>query len=237
MKHPMKRLLSCGLLTTLLVTSTSQTLTVSAESNSINEQNMKVATEGDATKTEEKTTKVKKSVKKVFKKKGYTNAQVHIRKRPTSKSKSLKILKLNTKVKYNNYNSKWVEIKYKKSTAYIYKKYISKKKTKKLKVYTWNGPKLTKSKGVNYGPSGKETYYNLNMSGVVRIMKNQGYNYKYWIRKDGCKMYGDYIMVAANLKLRPRGSLVKTSLGMGIVCDTGGFAKSNPTALDIATNW
>lgn len=237
MKHPMKRLLSYGLLASLLVTSPSQTLTVSAESNSINEQKTKVATEGDATKTEKKAIKVKKSVKKVFKKKGYTNTKVHIRKKPTSKSKSLKILKLNTKIKYNNYNKKWVEIKYRKGTAYIFKKYISKKKTKKLNIYTWNGPKLTKSKGVNYGPSGKETYYNLNMSGVVRIMKSQGYNYKYWIRKDGCKMYGNYIMVAANLRLRPRGSLVKTSLGMGIVCDTGGFAKSNPTALDLATNW
>ena len=50
-------------------------------------------------------------------------------------------------------------------------------------------------------------------------------------------MLGDYVMVAANFGLRPRGSLVPTSMGMGIVCDTGGFAAANPTQLDIATAW
>ena len=64
-----------------------------------------------------------------------------------------------------------------------------------------------------------------------------GYDYEYWVRDDGVKMLGDYVMVAANLNLRPRGSLVETSLGTGIVCDTGGFAKKNPTQLDIAVTW
>ena len=87
------------------------------------------------------------------------------------------------------------------------------------------------------GPSGKETYYNLDMSGVVRIMRSMGNKDKYWVRSDGVKMLGKYVMVAANLQLRPRGSHIQTSLGMGIVCDTGGFAASNRTQLDIATNW
>ena len=108
---------------------------------------------------------------------------------------------------------------------------------------TWTGPKLTKSKGVNWGPQGKETYYNLNMSGVVKIMRNMGYdstNYPYWVRDDGCKMLGPYIMVAANLSHFPRGSIVECSLGWAIVCDTGGFAKNGDIGynqLDIATNW
>lgn len=102
---------------------------------------------------------------------------------------------------------------------------------------TWNGPKLTPSAGVNYGPSGKETYYNLPMNGVISIMRSMGNNAQYWVRADGVKMLGDYVMVAAHLGLRPRGSLVPTSLGMGIVCDTGGFANGNPTQLDIATAW
>ena len=104
----------------------------------------------------------------------------------------------------------------------------------------WNGSKLTKSKGVNYGPSGKETYYNLPMGGVIKIMRNMGYNetdYPYWVRDDGAKMLGNYIMIAANLQLRPRGTIVDTSLGKGIVCDTGDFAKNNPTQIDIAVNW
>lgn len=102
---------------------------------------------------------------------------------------------------------------------------------------TWNGSVLTKSKGVNYGPSGKETYYNLPMGGVVSIMRSMGNTDPYWVRADGCKMLGNYIMVAANLSVHPRGSLVETSLGTGIVCDTGGFAASNPNQLDIAVSW
>ena len=119
--------------------------------------------------------------------------------------------------------------------------------------YHWDGAVLTASKGTNQGPSGKETYYNLDMSGIVSGLNRGGWVYTqcvdqslidhildtsgYWIRDDGCKMFGDYIMVAANLSVHPRGSLVPTSLGMGIVIDTGGFAYGNPNQLDIATNW
>ncbi len=102
---------------------------------------------------------------------------------------------------------------------------------------TWTGPKLTKYKGVNYGPTGKETYYNLPMQGVVNIMRRMGYHagsYPYWVRDDGCKMLGSYIMVAANLKHFPRGSVVETSLGRGLVCDTG-YLEWNQ--LDLAVNW
>ena len=103
--------------------------------------------------------------------------------------------------------------------------------------YVSNGNCLTAAGGVFYGPSGKETYYNLDMSGVISIMRGIGNNDQYWVRSDGVKMLGDYVMVAANLNIRPRGSLVETSLGTGIVCDTGGFAAVNPTQLDIAVNW
>ena len=101
----------------------------------------------------------------------------------------------------------------------------------------WKGPVLTPGRGVNYGPSGKETYYNLDMSGVVNIMRGMGNTDEYWVREDGCKMLGDYIMVAANLNIHPRGSIVETSLGEAIVCDTGGFASRNPTQIDIAVTW
>jgi len=102
---------------------------------------------------------------------------------------------------------------------------------------SWSGPVLSPSAGVVQGPSGRETYYNLDMSCVVSIMRGMGNNDPYWVRGDGAKMLGDYVMVAANFGLRPRGSLVPTSMGMGIVCDTGGFAAANPTQLDIATAW
>lgn len=101
----------------------------------------------------------------------------------------------------------------------------------------WEGGILTAHKGVNRGPSGKETYYNLPMDGIVNMMHNLGYEGEHWIREDGVHMFGEYVMVAANLSVHPRGSIVETSLGMGRVCDTGGFARKNPTQLDIATNW
>ncbi len=100
-----------------------------------------------------------------------------------------------------------------------------------------DGSVLTVSGGVNYYYDQKETYYNLNMDGVVSIAHDLGIEGEYWIREDGCKMLGDYIMIAADLSVHPRGSLVPTSLGMGIVVDTGGFAAANPTQVDIAVNW
>ena len=101
----------------------------------------------------------------------------------------------------------------------------------------WSGKALTRSAGVVQGPNGKETYYNLDMSGVVNIMRNMGIVEKYWVREDGCKMYGDYIMCAADLSIHPRGSLVESSLGTCIVCDTGSFIYQNPQQLDIAVTW
>lgn len=102
------------------------------------------------------------------------------------------------------------------------------------------GPHITPESGVFNGPSGFETYYNLDMSGCIYYMRLLGYSeadYPYWVREDGAKMFGPYIMVAANLNIRPKGTIVACSLGTAIVVDTGGFAYSNPTQLDIAVAW
>lgn len=117
-----------------------------------------------------------------------------------------------------------------------------KEEEKKLTVVeaSYSGTKLSRSRGSIQGPSGKETYYNLNMSGVVSIMRRMGFSeseYPYNVRADGVKCLGPYVMVAAHLGKRPRGSKVQTSLGTGMVCDTGGFAANNPTQIDIATAW
>lgn len=106
--------------------------------------------------------------------------------------------------------------------------------------FQWDGEVLNSFNGVANGPSGYETYYNLPMGGVVAIMRDLGYDetsYPYWVREDGVKMLGDYVMVAANLDERPYGTILPSSLGMAIVCDTGTFAMSNPTQLDIAVDW
>lgn len=106
--------------------------------------------------------------------------------------------------------------------------------------FTWEGEVLNKRVGVVDGPVGKETYYNLNMSGVVYYMRLLGYEeeeYPYWVRDDGAKMFGKYVMVAANLDVYPKGSIIPCSLGMAIVCDTGSFAKNNYYQLDVAVTW
>lgn len=104
----------------------------------------------------------------------------------------------------------------------------------------WNGQPLTAGRGSITGPSGRETYYNLNMSVCVRIMRGMGFSeaeFPYEVRADGVKTLGGYVMVAANLGIRPKGSFIMTSCGPGIVVDTGGFASRNPTQLDLAVNW
>lgn len=104
-----------------------------------------------------------------------------------------------------------------------------------------SGNKLTRRLGVFNNRWGhKETYYNLNMSGVVEIMRNNGFSskkYPYWVRADGVKMLGPYIMIAANLNRVPRGKIVQTSLGTAIVADTGSFVRTNPDQYDIAVSW
>lgn len=104
----------------------------------------------------------------------------------------------------------------------------------------WDGAVLSKSKGVVIGPSGKETYYNLSMTSIINSMRRRGFSeeeYPYWVRSDGVKMLGGYVMVAANYSIRPLGTKLETSLGYGIVCDTGSFVKNNPTQIDIAVTW
>ena len=96
---------------------------------------------------------------------------------------------------------------------------------------------LTASAGRVTGPTNEETYYNLPMSKVVQSMRNRGYSeeeYPYWVRDDGVKMLGEYVIVAADLDLHPKGTVVETSVGQGLVCDTGEFTED---IYDVATNW
>ena len=85
----------------------------------------------------------------------------------------------------------------------------------------------------------KETYYDLPMSGVMRLVAGTcGVPATYSVRADGAKVDADgYVLVAAHLGRYPRCSVVETSLGPGKVYDTGTFAESNPEQFDLATDW
>ena len=98
---------------------------------------------------------------------------------------------------------------------------------------------LTAKGGVNYFGEQKETWYNLPMDRIYEKADQRfGSHHKRWTRSDGCKMYGPFIMCAANWQEHPYGSLVESSLGTCIVLDTGAFATpENLKQIDIATNW
>lgn len=103
-----------------------------------------------------------------------------------------------------------------------------------------NGTGLTQGKGAQYwtdskGVSHRETYYDLDMGRVMQSCGQGGY---YTVRPDGAKVDRDgYILIAANYGMYPKCSLVETSLGIGKVYDTGGFAAKHPTGFDLATDW
>ena len=100
--------------------------------------------------------------------------------------------------------------------------------------------RISVSRGVYMGPSGRETYYNLYMGNCVNYMRDLGYDeiqYPYWVRDDGAKMLGNYVMCAANWHIRPKGTIIPTSLGDAIVVDTGDFVSEFPNGVDLAVDW
>lgn len=98
---------------------------------------------------------------------------------------------------------------------------------------------LTKKGGVNYYKGQKETYYNLDMTRIYeKADKNFGSHHKKWIRDDGVKMYGPYVVLAVPFDVYPYGTTdIPTSLGLGIALDTGKFAETNKNAVDVAVDW
>ena len=103
-----------------------------------------------------------------------------------------------------------------------------------------DGGGLTVSKGAHIftdskGVAHRETYYDLNMSVVMRSCGQGG---RYSVRPDGAKVDAQgYIIIAANYGNYPKCSVVETSLGPGKVYDTGGFAERHPFGFDLATDW
>jgi len=135
---------------------------------------------------------------------------------------------------YDCADAEWGVVQLEEDLVYVLRECLS--DSNPLDAVCYSNP-LNSHVGRVNGPSGQETYYNLDMSYCVRRMKSLGYEGDYWVREDGVKMFGDYVMVAADFDIRPLGTLVPTSLGVGIVVDTGTFTETNPYGLDIATTW
>lgn len=79
-----------------------------------------------------------------------------------------------------------------------------------------------------------ETWYDLPMKRVVQNAQAAGIPAEYWVRDDGAKMFGPWVIVAAHPSVT-KYSIVQTSLGEGIVLDR--HTTGEPELLDIATDW
>lgn len=140
------------------------------------------------------------------------------------------------------YDDYWVVIQWSNDALYVSSEYLQSEYPEDPEVktynYTWNGEVLNSVNGKIHGPSGVETYYNMEMGNIVDRMYYKGYCYEYWIRSDGVKMLGDYVLIAADFDKYPIGTLVETSLGIGIVADTGSFVDNGSGVdFDIAVSW
>lgn len=79
-----------------------------------------------------------------------------------------------------------------------------------------------------------ETWYNRPMNRVVQRAQDVGIPAEYWERSDGVKMFGPWVIVAADLSVT-RYTRIQTSLGEGIVLDN--HTTGDPNLYDIAVNW
>lgn len=79
-----------------------------------------------------------------------------------------------------------------------------------------------------------ETWYDLPMEYVIQRSQDAGIPCDYWVRDDGVKMFGQWVIVAAHPS-KIRYSMVDTSLGEGIILDT--HETDDGELYDIATTW
>ena len=177
---------------------------------------------------------------------GYTQDKVNFRKEGNENASVIETLPVNTEIEYakgQDTDDGWSHVRVNGKHGFIYHDYVFDEpkeipKIQERPVLQWNGAALNPLRGTVQGPSGKETYYNLPMTNVI-TQKMGGSMSEYAVRSDGVKTFRGYVMVAANLNVHPRGSLVETTLGTGIVCDYCGSAYSYPNGawIDIATTW
>lgn len=73
------------------------------------------------------------------------------------------------------------------------------------------------------------------MRRITERARENGIDGDYWERADGCKMYGKYIIVAADWTLHPYGTVIETSRGLGLVLDT--HTAKDRSVVDLAVTW
>ena len=79
-----------------------------------------------------------------------------------------------------------------------------------------------------------EKYYNKNMSKVIQNAQEAGIPCEYWVRSDGVKCFGPWIVLASHPSVT-RYTRIQTSLGEGIVLDR--HTVDDEKLIDIAVTW
>ena len=136
---------------------------------------------------------------------GYVTCSVlNVRRANSEKSDKVGTLKRGEEVKIlRDEENGWYAIDFEGHIRYVHGDYITtdQDEAKGYTASSWDGPVLTASAGTITGPSGKETYYNLNMSGVVSIMRSLGNTDEYWVRDDGVKMLGNIVPHTSDVRV------------------------------------
>ena len=130
--------------------------------------------------------------------KGHTTARVNVRKGPGTNYGIYEVINANTNIKFAKYNSKWSIVKYKNKTAYIYTKYISKKKAN-VKKKTSSSTKSVYAKSVTLkGPSvsGKQKSYMSYRAITARASKQFQLQKKAYTGNYGIRMINGRYLVA-----------------------------------------
>ena len=79
-----------------------------------------------------------------------------------------------------------------------------------------------------------ETWYNRPMGKVVQRAKDMGIPAEYWVREDGVKMFGPWVILASHPSVT-RYTRIQTSLGEGIILDR--HCVDDPDLYDVAVSW
>lgn len=79
-----------------------------------------------------------------------------------------------------------------------------------------------------------ETWYDRPMGRVVQRAQDMGIPCEYWVRDDGVKMFGPWVICAGHPS-KVRYTRIDTSLGEGIILDT--HEMDDTELIDIATAW
>ena len=119
---------------------------------------------------------------------GYVKGDnLNVREEPNTDSEILDVISFNKKIKYSNYDKNWLRIKYHNKIAYVYKKYISKKK---LEYKDYSVPDYS-------GFKSWMDYHKITMNGSEQkiLQENYAYSGKYGIRQINgryCVAIGSY---------------------------------------------